>query len=123
MLFEAEGGKMRKSLIIGLTVLSLMLCAGTAFSVEGPSATVVFPFICKVTTGFIVNPEHLDMVFTIANVTNLNTIVHATVRNYKSEVVWDYDSQLTPYDVSRETCLGVINGMSAAAKTVCRFSI
>jgi len=117
MLFEAEGGKMRKSLIIGLTVLSLMLCAGTAFSVEGPSATVVFPFICKVTTGFIVNPEHLDMVFTIANVTNLNTIVHATVRNYKSEVVWDYDSQLTPYDVSRETCLGVINGMSAAAKT------
>jgi len=108
---------MKKSLIIGLTALSLILCAGTAYSIEGPSAEVVFPFICKVPTGFIVNPEHLEMVFTIANVTNLDVHVSALVRNFKSVALFDYAVHLTPYDVSSNTCLGVIAMMPAAAKT------
>lgn len=108
---------MRKSLIIGLTVLLLMLCAGAVYSVEGPSATVVFPLICKVTTGFIVNSEHLDMVFTIANVTNLDMPhVSALVRNFRSEAELDFLVHLTPYDVSSNTCLGVINMMPPTAK-------
>lgn len=110
---------MRRSLIIGLTVLSLMLCAGTTYSVEGPSATVVFPLICEVPTSSlgIVNPEHLDMVFTIANVTNFDMHVIAVVRNFKSVIELDFNVHLTPYDVSSNTCLGVINMMSPATKS------
>jgi len=101
---------MRKSLIIGLTVLSVMLYAGTAFSIEGPSATVVFPFICEVVpTGqkFIL-PEHLDMVFTLANVTHIDTYMYWIIRNFKSQGVHDEGSPyLSPFDVSSDTCLGL----------------
>jgi len=109
---------MKKSLIIGLAVLALTLCVGTAYSIEGPSAEVVFPFICKVPTGLsFVSPEHLDMVFTIANVTNLDMHVIALVRDFRSNARLDFAVHLTPYDVSSNTCLAVINMMPAAAKT------
>jgi hypothetical protein len=109
---------MKKALIIGVTVFSLMLFAGSAYATEGSSQTLVFPFICEVPAkNLMFTSEHLDMIFTIANVTSIDTNVPAFVRNFKGQFMLDYLLHLSPFDVQKETCLSVINKMSTPTQS------
>jgi len=113
---------MKKSLIIRLTVLLLMSFAGTTYATEGPSQQVDFPFICQVpvtsTSPFHLygTPEHLDMVFTIANVTNIDTGVNVLVSSLQSAAIQGESLQLSSYGVASETCIGWISKMSSTTQ-------
>jgi hypothetical protein len=104
---------MKKSVIIGLAVLLLTLFSSTAYCTEGPSQTIVFPLICEVPSvkTLPLAPEHLDMVLNLANVTNVDTYVSAIVSNFRSRFEYDYSVHLSPYDMSRETCRGIVNAI------------
>jgi hypothetical protein len=113
---------MKKALIIGLAVLSVMLYGGSAYSTEKPSATVVFPFICEVPTGTLpLNPQHLDMVYAIADVSipvqpfGMNILI--LVRSYKGDLVLNDSVHLSVRDVAKNTCLGEINKISASNRS------